>query len=134
MAYDALDPCVRWVLNVCKGTGDDNSTNCKPHVADDAKGTWRGMGAYLKCSNSECVCAADRFLHSTDKFYQQADYFCNIGFPFQGKSAQDNEAFMNTMNMLAEYCSTEGHIVGKWLATLYGKALDTGEFWFCREY
>jgi hypothetical protein len=127
VAYNALDPCVRWVLNVCKGNGDDTA-NCKPKVRDDYQGTWNGLGAYLKCSNSECVCAADRFLHSTDKFYQQADYFCDIGFPYQGKSVQDNEAFINTMNTLADYCSGEGSIVGKWLATMYGQARETGEF------
>ena len=74
MAYNALDACVRWVLNVCKGKGDTDA-NCHPHVGDDVQGKWRGLGAYLQCSTSECVCAADRFLHSTDKFYQQAYYY-----------------------------------------------------------
>ncbi len=130
VSYNALDPCVRWVLNVCKGDGDIPDDNCKPHVREDYKGTWNGLGAYLRCSNAECVCATDKFLHSTDKFYQQADYFCNIGYPYQGKTPQENEAFINTMNMLADYCSSPeggGSIVDKWLATMYGQVRETGE-------
>ncbi len=98
-----------------------------PHTPAKIGREQRGdtLGAYLRYLNSECICAAGRFLHSTDKFYQQAGYFYDIGLPFQGESAEDNEAFINTMDMLADYGSGEGSIVGRWPATIYGH--ETGE-------
>ena len=126
LAYNALDTCVRWVLNVCT-SGKDNSENCKPRISGDYSKIWNGLGTALKCSTPECVCSGERFFYSTQKFYEQADYFCSIGFPYQGKPLEENEAFMNTMNMMADYCSSKGNVLGKWIATLFGYAKETGE-------
>ncbi|KAM0426015.1 hypothetical protein ACHAPT_008644 [Fusarium lateritium] len=122
-SYKALDSCVRWVLNGCKSP-KDNDDNCKPARPGDHSDIWTGLGAYLECSTAECVCGGSRFFYSTQKLYERADLYCSIGFPYQG--SDNNEAFQLTLGMLADYCSKEGHMLGKWIVTLFGTKKEKG--------
>ncbi|KAL8388738.1 hypothetical protein RB599_010066 [Gaeumannomyces hyphopodioides] len=132
-AYNKLDPCVRWVLNVCKGKGDDQ-TNChpRPELQGASQGTgplvWKGLGYLLECSNSECVCSAsgERFLASGQKLYEKANYYCSIGIPYQGRPQKENEAFTDMMTMISAYCSVKGNTLSEWLVAMFGNSKETG--------
>ncbi len=71
------------------------------------------VGHRLEVLNAGVRVLRGALFYSTQKFYEQADYFCSIGFPYQGKPLEENEAFMNTMNMMADYCSSKGNVLGK---------------------
>jgi hypothetical protein len=124
-SYKALDSCVRWVLNGCDSP-KDNKDNCKPARPGNHGDIWTGLGAYLQCSTAECVCGGSRFFYSSQKLYERADLYCSIGFPYEGSDT--NEAFQLTLGMLADYCSTEGFVLGKWIITLFGTKKETGEY------
>ncbi|RSL89758.1 hypothetical protein CEP51_001042 [Fusarium floridanum] len=122
-SYKALDSCVRWVLNGCDSP-KDNKDNCKPARPGNHGDIWTGLGAYLQCSTAECVCGGSRFFYSSQKLYERADLYCSIGFPYEGSDT--NQAFQLTLGMLADYCSTEGFVLGKWIITLFGTKKETG--------
>ena len=121
-SYDALDPCIRWVFNGCESP-KDNSENCKPSRPGDHSEIWSGLGHYLRCSTTECVCGGSMFFYSTQKLYERADLYCSVGFPYDGNP---NENFQLTIAMLANYCSSEGYVLGKWIVTLFGKVKKAG--------
>ncbi|KAK3988469.1 hypothetical protein QBC44DRAFT_397896 [Cladorrhinum sp. PSN332] len=124
-SYENIKPCVRWVLNNCESP-KDSSSNCKPDKPLDHSQDYTGLGRYLQCSTTECVCGATKFSNSLQKFYERADYYCNIGFPYQGADPQHNDGFQTTVKMLTEFCSNEGFVIEKWVVTVYGFKEEDG--------
>lgn len=124
-SYNKLTPCLRWVLNNCTSPRD-NAENCKPDKPGDHRDVWTGLGRYLQCSTTECVCSGTKFSYSLQKFYERADLYCSVGFPYQGADAQQNEGFKTTIKMLADFCSTEGFIIGEWVINIYGLEKEKG--------
>ncbi|KAK3367717.1 hypothetical protein B0H63DRAFT_515511 [Podospora didyma] len=122
-SYNALSPCVRWVLNNCQSS-KDNADSCHADRPGDHSKIWCGLGAYLQCETAECVCGGSKFFYSTQKLYERADLYCSIGFPCEG--AASNPGFELTITMLADYCSAEGFVLGEWIVTLVGFQHETG--------
>lgn len=123
---------MRWVLNNCKGEGDSDE-NCKPRLPGDHSELWSGLGVATQCTNAECLCGGTRFYYSTQKLYDAANYFCSIGFPTQENAT--NPTFVDTIQMLADYCSQEsGFMLREWIVSLIGYVPNKGMSSSCYNY
>ena len=134
--YNALDPCVRWVLNVCSAGADtrlkfggDNAQNCHPRNSKaNYTGEYSGLGAQLKCTDAACVCRLPNWFDSLQTLFDRADHYCEISIPT--RDGKPNELFKQTIQFLTSYCSTaKGFVLDEWSISKRG-TVDDGSMCF----